>query len=280
METFNKYHNNYTFTGRCIQIKDAQWVCHTINSNLPHFSPSKFKPAFTELYFKEFPEMKALFYPKTIHQLNLLLDCVNLTKEDYNQLDLFGKLKFNLKRIFRSKESKKNLEILAKSKELIRSVGKYRKKYKNMSMSLLAKTLMMLEQNKIGNCLEDAILAELICKMNGIHNATLATLLNGSLEKQLDHSVCVFNKDGSKFSGLITNNTIIIDPWTEKADFAKNMIPFYKNTMTESFNVNSDTNITLYPVETIFLTEKEMKFLKEKYKCFIYPNFKRKFMNS
>lgn len=281
MKITNNYTDSYFFTGRCMQIKDAQWVCRTVHTTLPHISTTKFKPAFTKLYFKNFPEQKNTTFPQTIYQLKLLMDNVNLlTKDEYSKLNPVEKLKFKLKRILSSKESKKNLKILTKCKELILNMGKYRNQYENSKISQLKKTLTLLEQYKIGNCQEDAILAELILKMNGMKNATYATLLNESTRKQIDHAVCIVNKDGSKFNGKITNKTIIIDPWAGKADFAKNMIPFYKNTMNEYFDINSNTAITFLPVETVYLTDDAINTLRKKYNSFIYKNKTRKFMQS
>ncbi len=281
MKITNNYTDSYFFTGRCVQIKDAQWVCHTVHTTLPHISTTKFKPAFTKLYFKNFPEQKNTTFPQTIYQLKLLMDNVNLlTKDEYSKLNPVEKLKFKLKRILSSKESKKDLKILTKCKELILNMGKYRNQYENSKISQLKKTLTLLEQYKIGNCQEDAILAELILKMNGMKNATYATLLNESTRKQIDHAVCIVNKDGSKFNGKITNKTIIIDPWAGKADFAKNMIPFYKNTMNEYFDINSNTAITFLPVETVYLTDDAINTLRKKYNSFIYKNKTRKFMQS
>lgn len=281
MKITNNYTDSYFFTGRCVQIKDAQWVCHTVHTTLPHISTTKFKPAFTKLYFKNFPEQKNTTFPQTIYQLKLLMDNVNLlTKDEYSKLNPVEKLKFKLKRILSSKESKKDLKILTKCKELILNMGKYRNQYENSKISQLKKTLTLLEQYKIGNCQEDAILAELILKMNGMKNATYATLLNESTRKQIDHAVCIVNKDGSKFNGKITNKTIIIDPWAWKADFAKNMIPFYKNTMNEYFDINSNTAITFLPVETVYLTDDAINTLRKKYNSFIYKNKTRKFMQS
>ena len=50
----NHYNNNNSayFTAHCVQIRDAQWVCNTLNQTLPHFSTSKFKP-FIERKFRK-----------------------------------------------------------------------------------------------------------------------------------------------------------------------------------------------------------------------------------
>ena len=41
-----------TFTSRCPQVRDADWVCRTINHKLPHFSSTKMQP-FIENYLKK-----------------------------------------------------------------------------------------------------------------------------------------------------------------------------------------------------------------------------------
>ena len=38
----NSISNNINFSGRCPQIRDAQWVCHIVNTAYPHVSSTRF----------------------------------------------------------------------------------------------------------------------------------------------------------------------------------------------------------------------------------------------
>ena len=60
-------------------------------------------------------------------------------------------------------------------------------------------------------------------KLNNIHNATCATLFKkkNSFCEEIDHAVCIFNRDGSLYNGKISKNTIIVDPWIGKVGFAQ-----------------------------------------------------------
>ena len=90
------------------------------------------------------------------------------------------------------------------------------------------KIFQQLKLYHMGNCYENAIAAEAILKLNGVPNACCAVLKRGNTV--IDHIVCVFNRDGSKFDGKIINNhTIIVDPWLGKTDFANKMFKFYDN---------------------------------------------------
>ena len=61
---------------------------------------------------------------------------------------------------------------------------------------------------------------QIISQLGSFRNK--AEFING---EQLNHVVCIFNKDGSQFNGTVNNSTIIIDNWAGKTDFAKNMYP-------------------------------------------------------
>ena len=146
----------------------------------------------------------------------------------------------------------------------------------------------LLEKYRVGNCMEDANAAALILKMNGIKNVYTAILTSGN--EKVDHMVCVFNKDGSKFSGKIKNSTIIIDPWARKADFAKNMMIYYKNEMCNSLNIQgsyfttkgrnicSNDKMGLEKYASVYLSEKELNEFKNQYPEFVFKSNNRKFM--
>ena len=42
MNSLNNINNNFSFKGRCPQVKDAQWVCHVVNTAYPHVSTTRF----------------------------------------------------------------------------------------------------------------------------------------------------------------------------------------------------------------------------------------------
>lgn len=67
--------NTISFTARCPEIKKAQWVCHKITENTPHFSSTKFEPFFTNFRTKNLNDEKKLrnmfsFRHKLIQKLN------------------------------------------------------------------------------------------------------------------------------------------------------------------------------------------------------------------
>jgi hypothetical protein len=129
-----------------------------------------------------------------------------------------------------------------------------------------------------------AMIAELILKMNGIHNACCASLNKGLQRcsyfewKDLDHLVCVFNRDGSLFTGKPTKETIIIDPWANKAGFAKDMERFYRNEFSHLFKLDPDEVFKYEPAYIVDLPDFVMAKVKDKYHPFIFKNPVRKFM--
>ena len=147
-------------------------------------------------------------------------------------------------------------------------------------------SLFMTENFKLGNCSEDAVLAELILKMNNIKNACCASLYKAEPGAKIDewqdadHAVCVFNKDGSVFDDKITDQTIIIDPWVGKAGFAKDMERYYREVMGDYFNIEPYELFKYERAETVNLSDFAMEKLKEKYSPFIFKSKNRRFMQS
>lgn len=172
MNILNSYTSSPTFKSRCIQIRDAQWVCHKINTEMPHYSISKIKPMIVET----------------------------------------------------------------------------------------------------------ANLAELILRMNGIKNAKTVMLKAENENVTLDHAICVFNRDGSTFS-KIKRDTIVVDPWANKADFAGNMIKYYKNQCNKFFRIPKNKKIVFFQYKCNKLNETDLLKFRETYPNFIFNNSKRKFMN-
>ena len=137
----------------------------------------------------------------------------------------------------------------------------------------------MLEKYKLGNCQETAILAELILKINGIKNAQTVILKAENENVTLDHEICVFNRDGSAFS-KINRDTIVVDPWIDKADFAANMIEYYKNQCKFLFRIPEGQKINFLPYKHNNLTKKDITQFCIKYPKFLFNSSKRKFMSN
>lgn len=276
---YNKSNNSPKFTARCPQIRDSQWVCHAVNSTLPHFSTTRFFPMFNKVLKKTFPNRyKKKPLPKDIIIFYNKLESIDFVNKDLNKYPFTKRVVLKIVRVLQSKTKMHNLEILAKCKEKIAFIGNIRKLLDNKAYPEILKTLIMLQKYKVGNCLESATTAELILKVNGIKNGKTAILFHGTNNRNLDHAVCVFNRDGSLFDGQITKNTIIIDPWIGKADFAHNMFAHYKNMFKAHLNITDNTQIRLEPSERVFLNAEEIKILKTKYPNFIFKSKTRKFM--
>ena len=262
------------FAARTAQIRDAQWVSHIINSELPHISTTKMVPIISNFMQKNAKLFNLFKPPKNCHQIEALL--------------------LQLPKIAKNAEQAGNKEILKylySIKSFIKTITKARlHKEEYTLLTDLNKAYGYLYQLKdlhTGNCGEDAIAAELILKLNGIKNATTSRLISVSAtdERQrfpIDHLVCAFNPDGSKVE-KINKKTIIIDPWIGKADYADNMSLHYQNQCQKYFNTRfSDTGnvkIKFLPAkEEINISEFERQEIAYLYPKLIYKSQNRKFM--
>lgn len=280
----NNSTQNIHFQGRCPAIRDSQWVIHTIQTQLPHFSPTKFQPLFIK-----FIQSKPKIIPNA-HEITTNEQIwMKITPEmrgyvDMSKLSTVEKIKTHIKNFLQSKQTKKDIQMIEYIYKKICSIDSARKFfYGCMGGRNIHNVLRVLEECHLGNCCEDAKVAELILRMNGIENVCTALLKSG--KTNIDHLVCVFNKDGSRFRNKITNSTVIIDPWAQKADFAKNMMIYYKNMMSKSINyvypsrnIHHETKLSLEKYERTALSQKELEAFRKTYPQFLFPNTSRKFM--
>lgn len=276
--------NSVYFQGRCPAIRDSQWVIHTIQTKVPHFSSSKFQPLFVKFIQskpKIIPNAKEI---TTNEQIWMKITPEMRGHVNMSKLSTIEKIKTNIKKFLQSSQTKKDIAMIDYIYKKICSVDSARKVcYGLMGGRNIYNILRMLEECHLGNCSENAKLAELILRMNGIENACTALLKSGNTT--IDHLVCVFNKDGSRFRKKITNSTIIIDPWAQKADFAKNMMIYYKNMMSKSLNyiqssknIHPDINISLEKYERMAFSQRQLEEFRKTYPQFLFPNTHREFM--
>ena len=257
--------NNQTFTARCPQVRDADWVCRVINHAMP-YSSTKHQPRIIR-YLKAheaiLPCKKEL---NTMSDIYDFLDDVQFTEQHSAIQDTLMAIKRTIKRF-----GNKRLH----AQETVGN-GTFNDNLYN--------TLYMMTQYKSGNCTENAIMAEFVMKMNGFPNAKCALLnksnkkLGLNFEDSLDHLVCVFNRDQSSFDGKITSQTIIIDPWIGKADFAQNMERYYRYQFSDSFELTKDEVFKYRPIEVVDIPSIVMDKLRNKFPELLFKNQQRKFM--
>lgn len=278
MDRINLYKKPISFRSRCVEIRDAQWVCHKVNTEMPHFSITKFKP----LIIKQMNLLER--HHKQLRKTSILTDCLwdNLTalglnSEDLAQLGFLQRIIMKYKQKFVYTQKDKDVSrILNRAKDKIKNFYQKRNEC-HQSESDINNSLMLIEKYKFGNCKETANLAELILKINGIKNAITVILKAEKENVTLDHAVCVFNRDGSPFLE-IKKDTIVIDPWVDKADFAGNIIKFYKNQFKYFFRIPEKQKITFFCYKNCGLGEMDILKFRKKYPNLLFNNTKRKFM--
>ena len=267
--------NKLSFTSRCPQIRDAQWVCHKVNEIFPHESTTKFKPLFEK-------QLRRVFGKKVNEPAPLPMDSIKRYIREINIPRMLcprgfkEKLKQNFMFLFR-KYSKDDLRSLYYIDEKIVNLGNCRTECDKLfgDSNELLKVLRMFEVYKLGNCSENATITELILKLNGVENARTMHLKYKSVP---EHAVCVFNIDGSPFEKIINNKSIIIDPWAGKADFANNMIKFYKNMLNNNFLIDTEPHLRYDVINSVELQPSELSELRGKYPQLLFQSKNHRFM--
>ncbi len=264
---YDYQYNHPNFTSRSPQIRDAQWVCHILNTTFPHTSSSKFKLIFEHYIQKSDKKYSNLVFNSYSDISNFINKQVQ--KKDSNSL--FNKIKSLFQTPEQKQEKKQKEKMFSIIKKNIDKIGILRKEEK----SQFEKALYMISAHKVGNCQENAILAEFIMKLNGIKNAQSCILVQEGLDP---HCVCIFNIDDTPYKEIIKNKTLIIDPWLGKADFANNMLKYYKNNCKDLLSFAEDKGIKLNDIPFVHLSDEDIKKYKTQFPQLIFKSKDHKFM--
>lgn len=135
-----------------------------------------------------------------------------------------------------------------------------------------------MREDKLGNCYEDAMLANLILKMNGVKNSYCARLMTNWGTKKIDHTVAfIDNNPTPKYYN--PKKIVIVDPWLGVADYADRIFKIYKTRYNDFFRIPNSQNIDLQIKPELNLTEQELDYFRDKYPQFLYKSDKiHKFM--
>lgn len=231
--------NSVNFTSRCPEIRQAQWVCHSINVNFPHLSTTRIAPFIDKLEDK-FPKVHDKFIS------------TNRLVGKYPQIA--------------NDEEKKIFQIFSWMKRLTRTLNLRREERYPLigDYAKMSDVLSQFKYTKLANCSENAKLSALMMKLNGHKNVYTASIKAGN--KHIDHVVCFFNKDGSKFDGTIKNNkTIIIDSWLNEVDFANNMLIKYRNMYKDFMFIPKDGKLSFRDIKSLDLTQEELAQLASEF---------------
>lgn len=90
---------------------------------------------------------------------------------------------------------------------------------------LFLDTMNFIKRTGIADCGQLADISTLILNLNGYKAS--GAFLKMKKGRDLDHAVCVFNRNNEPVK-LITNDTIILDPWLGECDFAPKVLKKYK----------------------------------------------------
>lgn len=128
----------------------------------------------------------------------------------------------------------------------------------------------------LGNCYEEAKLAELIAKINGQKNVYSAKLYAGKgLPKHelafiTDEKVCA-----DKFYKFKNKEAVIIDPWLGITDFAGNYFKKVRTDFAKLLGIHPNAKPYLKPDFSCKLSPKKISVYKNKYPELIIEKFKK-----
>ena len=238
-----------SYTAKSRQVKDAQWVIHALTSQYPHFSSSRIKPKMAEIYSRVEADNRR--------------DSVTISKQIPSE-----SLKEKLLRLCSWHEDFKQKCLNIRQNNQLLNISDLKKFYN---------LIKQLEKTKFGNCSEDAFISAVILKMNNVKNVYIANLKADNTP--VDHTVCIFNTDGSKFDGKFKKCTMIIDSWLGQADFAHNLFITYKNYCEKFFpQIKHNSNIGIEKFREVILTNGDILWLNLDFENLRFPEISHEFM--
>ena len=260
------YNRSISFTSRCPQIRQAEWICHAVNTKLPYRSSSKLNPIIFKFQDRNKTFIDMFDKLSVIERATFMQSCTPEEKKII--LTDRAIINFNTK-IRMLRDHVRNIKSLM-SEPVVKKIDALGRKIFDTSSLEEKKARAVLNQLKnfhLGNCSETAQVSEIVLKMNGVENAYNAGLLYD--HQIVDHRICLYNIDGSEFSG-INNKTVIVDPWAGFADFANNAFNKYKTIFKDYLGLDRYIKLDggkfkIYQLMKYDLNEKSIEGLKKSY---------------
>lgn len=140
----------------------------------------------------------------------------------------------------------------------------------------LKEVLYSATSHRVGNCFEQASLAEMIARMNGVKNCYKLTMEDLNTSKSLDHTVLLVTKNPLNSAIINSKESIIIDPWLGISGRAEAVLERYKNQFGKMFGLNNKTLIAFKMKKRLELNENEIEILKAKFPNLVFDNKGRK----
>ena len=142
-----------------------------------------------------------------------------------------------------------------------------------------AALILSLREGKIGNCTEDAMLTELLGKINGqtnIYTGNIELTRNGKNVGHLNHVISFITDKNIKNNETYffkNKEAIVIDPWLGVTDFVGNYFNKLKSIYRKTFMQEKDKRFATFPNDELALallraetkTPKEFKSKKKEY---------------
>ena len=136
--------NNVSFTARCPQIRKADWICHAVNTGLPHRSSSKMNPLIVKFKQRNFFILHSYNSLPKEAKPAYLIDC---TRQEQKILAIQDAITRTSNKV----DLARSIFMKNKSTDIKRANG----------------VLQQLKFLNIGNCSETAYASEIALKMNG-----------------------------------------------------------------------------------------------------------------
>lgn len=277
--------NNISFTSRSFQIRDAQWVAHTVNTEFPHFSLTKMQPMCAKFLQKN-NYCKNL--PKSFGEIDEVISYIPEVSYYQRASSFLERLLFSLELSKKPPEEQKNIKMAISIKENIKKLWDFRMGYNESysdDKSYLNNLISQVKKMKMGNCFEDAVLSEFVLKLNGFGSATSACLFKKDKlghVSAIDHVVCAFSPDVNDIQACIpsnpSNDIIILDSWLGIVDYAINALQKYKTIGSKFFHIGKDDTIVIRTKNNLDLTKEELAEFRKMYPQLIFKNKNRNFM--
>ena len=169
-------------------------------------------------------------------------------------------------------KKEKKFSSFLKEKSQILQADRADRRFLKSPFKFIKEVISSINRNRIGNCAEHALFAEMISRINGVKNCYRLTVRDRDLPEKLNHTFLLISKDPIKNNRLDLKNSIIVDPWVGISGRAKEVLERYKNQFGKLLNLQDTSKLKFGIKSQLCLDENEINLLKSKYPELVFKS--------
>lgn len=169
-------------------------------------------------------------------------------------------------------KKKKRFSLFLKKESQILQEDRADRRFLKSPFKFIKEVISSVNRNRLGNCAEHALFAEMIARINGLKNSYRLTVKDQSASDKMNHTFLLISKTPIKNNRLDLKNSLIIDPWVGISGKANDVLSRYKNQFAHLLKLDKSSQLKFGIKNQLELNENEINYLKNKYPQLIFKS--------